>query len=271
MCAFYEVSRSGYYDWKKQDVPEVSTDEKDLVVMIEECQRKNKQRLGYRRVALWLAREKHLTVNHKRVLRITRKYRLQSVIRRRRITRYKGNGDLQYENILKRDFHANTPNEKWVTDISYIITPGETLYLSAIRDLFDNFIVAFKTSNRQSYPLVEDTIKSALSTERPKQNIIFHSDQGGQYRSHEHWKIVQTNPLTPSMSAPASPGDNALAENFFSIFKTECIYLDRPKTLEEATDLTREFVEYYNYDRIQLIGSTPFETRRRWFDEHSMN
>ena len=73
------------------------------------------------------------------------------------------------------------------------------------------------------------------------------------------------------MSAPASPGDNALAENFFSIFKTECIYLDRPKTLEEATDLTREFVEYYNYDRIQLIGSTPFETRRRWFDEHSMN
>ena len=99
MCAFYEVSRSGYYDWKKRDVPEVSTDEKDLVVMIEECQRKNKQRLGYRRVALWLAREKHLTVNHKRVLRITRKYRLQSVIRRRRITRYKGNGDLQYENI----------------------------------------------------------------------------------------------------------------------------------------------------------------------------
>jgi putative transposase len=269
MCAFYEVSRSGYYDWKKRGIPEVTADEKDLVVMIEECQRKNKHRLGYRRVVLWLAREKKLKVNHKRVLRITRKYRLQSIIRRRKIKHYKGNSNLKYENILNRDFHANKPNEKWVTDISYIITPGGTLYMSAIRDLFDNFVVAYKTSNRQNYPLVEETIKSALSTERPKQNVIFHSDQGGQYRSFEHWNITHTNPLIPSMSAPGSPGDNAQAENFFSIFKTECIYLDRPETPEEAADLTGEYIEYYNYNRIQLTGLTPFETRRRWFDEHA--
>ena len=125
----------------------------ELVELNEECQRKHKRRYGYRWVTLWLKNEKGMTVNHKKVLRITGKYNLLSVIRRRRLNRYVLNGNLVYENILNRNFHADSPNQKWVTDISYIITPAGTLYFSAIRDLYDNFIVAYKTAKRQDYSL----------------------------------------------------------------------------------------------------------------------
>lgn len=268
MCDFYEISRSGYYAWKKRDnIP--SEQEIQLVNMIEECQGIHKRKYGYRRVGLWLLHKKGVSVNHKKILRLTRKYGLQSVIRRRRLGRYKPNGNIVYANILNRDFYADCPNKKWVTDISYIVTPGGTLYLSAIRDLFDNYIVSHKTARRQDYNLVENTIRSALEIERPTEKIILHSDQGGQYRSYEHKMITEQNPLIPSMSAPGTPGDNACAENFFSIFKTECIRLEKPQTPDEAEVLTNEFLDYYNYRRLQLrSGLSPYEERRRWYDDN---
>lgn len=268
MCDFYEVSRSGYYAWKNRDnIP--SKEETEIVSMIMECQKTHKQKYGYRRVSLWLRNEKGVKVNHKKVLRLAREYGLQSIIRRRRFGRYKTNGKLVYANVLNRDFHAACPNEKWVTDISYIITPNGTLYLSAIRDLFDNYIVAYKTASRQDYKLVGSTIMAALKNEKPTGEIILHSDQGAQYRSYDHKKMTEQNSLLPSMSAPGMPGDNACAENFFSIFKTECINLEKPQTPEEADVLTCEFLDYYNYQRIQLrSGLSPYEERCRWYDKN---
>jgi len=103
----------------------------------------------------------------------------------------------------------------------------------------------------------------------PGGKVLLHSDQGGQYCSYDHKAILEENDLEPSMSAPGSPGDNALAENFFSIFKAECIYLEKPKTPEEAEFVTKEFLDYYNYQRIETRrGLTPYEIRRRWFDSH---
>lgn len=266
MCRFYKVSRSGYYAWQDR-----STDKQgdiELVRLIEECQKKHKRRYGYRRVCIWLRQEKGLVVNHKRVLRIMGRYNLLSVVRRRRLYKYVPNGNLKYANVLNRDFHANRPNQKWVTDISYVITPVGTLYLSAIRDLYDNFIVAFKISKRQNYNLVENTIKAALDAETPKGKIILHSDGGGQYRSYDHMAVIRKAGFIPSMSAPASPGDNACAENFFSIFKAECIYLEHPQSPEKAAQLTVEFIDYYNYERIQTrSGLTPYAERRLWYDE----
>jgi transposase InsO family protein len=133
MCKFYCVSRQGYYDWTvRQEEPNPDA---ALIEMIKECQRKNKNRLGYRRVQKWLKREKGLTVNHKKILRITSRNNLLSAIRRRKVTKYKPNGNLKYENVLNRKTHSDTPNTDWVTDISYIIMPDGTAYLSAIRDL----------------------------------------------------------------------------------------------------------------------------------------
>lgn len=147
------------------------------------------------------------------------KYNLLSVIRRKKLYKFKLNGNLKYANILNRNFHVDMPNCKWVTDISYIITPEGVLFLSAIRDLYDNYVVAYKMSTRQEYALVSETIRAALDLEKPKQKVILHSDGGGQYRSFGYHDDTDAGGITPSMSRPGTPGDNAMAENFFSILK----------------------------------------------------
>lgn len=266
MCEFYCVSRSGYYSWKKRD-PAKSKDI-ELVKLINECHVYHKRRYGYRRVKLWLEREKGVCVNHKRVLRVMNKYNLLSVIRRKKLYKFKLNGNLKYANILNRNFHVDMPNCKWATDISYIITPEGVLFLSAIRDLYDNYVVAYKMSTRQEYALVSETIRAALDLEKPKQKVILHSDGGGQYRSFGYHDDTDAGGITPSMSRPGTPGDNAMAENFFSILKTECIHMEKPKTISDARELTEQFINYYNYNRLQLTGKTPYETRREWFDTY---
>lgn len=239
-CKFYNVSRRGYYDWLvRQERPNPDA---ELIEMIEECQKKNKNRMGYRRVKLWLNSEKQLNINHKKVLRITNQNNLVSKIRRKKVFKFRSNGNLRYENILNGDFHSDIPNEKWVTDISYIIMSDGTLYLSAIRDLCGNFVVAYRYAQRQTYPLVKNTIQDALEAEKPEKPPILHSDGGGQYRSFDHKDLIKLTGLTASMSRPARCGDNAMAENFFSIFKSECIYLEKPTTMDEAAKLTDEFL-----------------------------
>jgi hypothetical protein len=115
MCLFYGISRSGYYAWKtRKDAPSKDI---ELVELIEECQRKHKRRYGYRRVALWLKNEKGMMVNHKKVLRITGKYNLLSVIRRRRLHRYVPNGNLVYENILNSNFRAQKAYHQLTGDL----------------------------------------------------------------------------------------------------------------------------------------------------------
>lgn len=240
----------------------------ELVKLIEACQNQHKRRYGYRRVKLWLKREKQITVNHKRVLRVMNRYGLLSVIRRRKLHRYQPNGNLIYANLLSRDFHADVSTTKWVTDITHIIMPGGKLYLSAIRDLYDQSIVAYRMARRQDYSLVGRTISAALKAEHPLNKVILHSDQGGQYRSFGYHNDAEANGLTPSMSAPGTPGDNALAENFFSILKTECIYLEKPDTPEIVEKLTSDFLHYYMNNRITHLGKTPAEVRRAWFDAH---
>ena len=183
MCEFFEVSRSGYYAWlKRKDKPD-----KDSVFasVIADCHRKSKQTYGYRRVKIWLLRETSLVINHKAVLRIMRKYNLLSEIRRPRPLYQRQSQFKTYEDKLKRNFKATKANQKWVTDISYIQTKQGILYLSMIKDLYDNFIVAYDAGTIQDNALVYRTIKKA--TEKP----ILHSDQGFQYTSHGYMKLTK--------------------------------------------------------------------------------
>ena len=147
MCRFFEVSRSGYYDYVKRiDNPDRDI---ELAELIRTCQKETYSTYGYRRVQIWLDRKKNIRRNPKTVLRIMQKYNLLSVIRRKRYQKY-GESLHRYPNLLNRDFHADRPNQKWVTDISYIKTDQGFLYLSIIRDLFDNSIVAYRTGTEQS-------------------------------------------------------------------------------------------------------------------------
>ena len=261
MCKFFEVSRSGYYDFVKRiDKPEQDT---ELANEIRICQRSTDNTYGYRRVWLWLEHRK-IHRNPKTVLRVMKKYGLLSEIRRRRKWVNLGQQLHRYDNLLKRQFHADRPNTKWVTDISYIHTKEGVLYLSMIRDLYDNSIVAYKTATRQTVSLVLDTIRLAMKKEKKRvaAELQLHSDQGFQYTSPGYFNLTQSYGITPSMSSKGNPYDNAMAENFFSILKTECIYRHKPKTFKEADDLIDRYIHFYIYERIQTkTGVAPLTLR----------
>ena len=258
MCRFFGVSRSGYYGYvSRMDIP---AKDLSLVEKIMECQEKCGKTYGYRRVHIWLERQ-GIHHNPKTILRVMQKYNLLSVVRRKK---YRNYGDClhKYPNLLNRDFNAERPNQKWVTDISYIKTNQGTLYLSIIRDLFDNSIVAYKTGTEQNTNLVLSTIREAKKKEKVTAELQLHSDQGFQYSSHQYFKLTKSYNITPSMSRKGNPYDNALAENFFSILKTECIYRTKLQTYEDARLLIGEYIHFYNNERIQLKTKlTPQEMR----------
>ena len=261
MCRFFDVSRSGYYDFVKR----LNKPEKDAVLAqrIEECQNKVDNTYGYRRVWKWL-KDRNIVRNPKTVLRVMKKYGLLSEIRRRRKWVNLGQQVHKYQNLLKRQFRTNSPNTKWVTDISYIHTKEGVLYLSMIRDLYDNSIVAYKTATRQTVNLVLDTIRLAMKKEKKRvaAELQLHSDQGFQYTSQAYFKLTQSYGIIPSMSSKGNPYDNAMAENFFSILKTECIYRHKPRTLQEANDLIDRYIHFYNHERIQnKTGVAPLTLR----------
>ena len=261
MCRFFDVSRSGYYDFLKR----LNKPEKDAVLAqrIEECQNKVDNTYGYRRVWKWL-KDRNIKRNPKTVLRVMKKYGLLSEIRRRRKWVNLGQQVHKYQNLLKQQFQTNRPNTKWVTDISYIHTKEGVLYLSMIRDLYDNSIVAYKTATRQTVNLVLDTIRLAMKKEKKRvaAELQLHSDQGFQYTSQAYFKLTQSYGIIPSMSSKGNPYDNAMAENFFSILKTECIYRHKPRTISEAQHMIDDYIFFYNHERIQTkTGVAPLTLR----------
>jgi len=260
MCRFFEVSRSGYYNFVHRIGKKAH--DYELAELIRAQQKKCDQTYGYRRMWKWLRRTKKIMRNPKTILRIMKKYELLSDIRRPRKRRQMGQQVHRYENLLNRQFNADKPNQKWVTDISYIHTGQGILYLSMIRDLYDNSIVAHKTGTNQSVNLVLDTIRMAMAKEKVAAELQLHSDQGSQYTSQAYFELTKEYGITPSMSRRGNCYDNAMAENFFSILKTECIYRHQPKTFEEANHLIDNYIYFYNHQRIQLkTGEAPLTLR----------
>jgi len=259
MCKLFDVSRSGYYRFAR-----ISHEpEKDawLAEQIRQCQEQSKGTYGYRRVWKWLDK-RGIHKNPKTVLRVMKKYGLLSQVRRKRKWKQMGQQMHKYNNLLNREFSAQHPNRKWVTDISYIHTKQGVLYLSMIRDLYDNSIVAYKTSGSQTVSLVLDTIKLAMKKEKITENLQLHSDQGFQYTSSAYHNLTTQYGITPSMSRRGNCYDNAMAENFFSILKSECIYRKKPDTFHEAKRRIDEYIHFYNHERIQLkTGEAPLTLR----------
>jgi transposase InsO family protein len=264
MCRFFKVSRSGYYGF----VSRIGRSEKDkeLADMIREQQEQRCfKTYGYRRIWRWLKESKGICRDPKTILRIMEKYDLLSAIRRKRKWRNMGQHLHRYENLLNRNFQAAKPNQKWVTDISYIQTKQGILYLSMIRDLFDNSIVAYKTGTEQTVNLVLDTVRLAMRKEKEKVTgeLQLHSDQGFQYTSQAYFNLTKEYCITPSMSRKGNPYDNALAENFFGTLKVECIYRHKPETLDEARTMIDRYIHFYNTERIQLkSGLAPLALRQ---------
>lgn len=186
MCEFFGVSRSGHYAFvRRLDRPEKDA---ALAEVIAQQRERSFGTYGYRQMWLWL-KSRGIFRNPKTVLRVMKKYGLLSGIRRRR----KWQQVHRYKNLLNREFHADKPNSKWVTDISYIHTKQGVLYLSMSRDLYDNSIVAYKTGTQQTVNLVLHTIRLAMKREKKRgaAELQLHSDQGLQYTPQAYFNLIQ--------------------------------------------------------------------------------
>ena len=262
MCELFEVSRSGYYAWRnRQKQANKAQWLEDLIV---ECQKSCKQTYGIHRVRRWIQRQIGRLVNLKAILRVMRKLNLLSVVRRRRpYTRYQ-QAVHKYPNLLNRSFEQANPNQFWVTDITYIPMPGGMLYMCAVLDLCGKVVLAWKISTAMSSSLVTDTIREALKREKVTDGLALHSDQGSQYTSQAYFDLTQAYHISPSMSSPGCPYDNAAMENFFGTLKTECLYRAHFTTRTELEQLVTEYVDFYNFERISLKnGLTPVEIRSK--------
>lgn len=262
MCSVFGVSRSGYYAWRKRQ-GEAPKDQW-LVDLIIECQQLCKQTYGIRRVRLWLQKRKGKNVNLKAILRIMRKLDLLAQIRRRRpYTRYR-QAVHKYPDLLQRAFMQPLPNKFWATDITYIPIPTGMLYMCAVIDLCDRMVLAYRIGNAMNASLVTDTIGDALQTEKVTGGLNLHSDQGSQYTSQAYFDLSESYHFSPSMSSPGCPYDNAIMENFFGTFKTECLYRARYSSRCELEQIVAEYIHFYNFERITLKnGLTPFEIRSK--------
>lgn len=262
MCEFFGISRAAYYEWN-QKVTQPDTDHAHLAV-VQEAYEQSHKTYGYRRITLWLRKYKGLCLNHKLVLRLMNKLNIRSIARQRKI--YRKITTLEtyhhYENILNRGFTASQPNQKWVTDVTYLLTQQGWAYLSTIKDLFDGFIVAHQVGKENSLALVLNTLRQAKQKEKVTAGLILHSDQGTQYTSQAYFVLTQEYTITPSMSRPGNCWDNAPIENFFSHFKEEAWRHVKAPTFQQAQQIVDDYIAFYNYERIQLkTKQTPYETR----------
>ncbi len=262
MCAFLGVSRAAYYKWVKNlEKPDPDAERLEQVQQVYEA---SHQTYGYRRLTIYLQDRQGLCINHKAVLRLMHKLGIRSVARKP--NPYKKVEELgsyhRYPNVLARDFSACAPNQKWVTDITYIRLLQGWAFLSVIKDLFDGFIVGHVLHGRNDIALVTQTIQQAQENEKVTEGLILHSDQGAQYTSHAYYALTAQYNLTPSMSRRGNCWDNAPAENFFSHLKEEYLRHFPLPSFEQAKQLVTEYIYFYNYERIQLkTRQTPYETR----------
>jgi transposase InsO family protein len=262
MCAFFGISRAAYYAWvRRLDQPDPDA---GRMAMVQEAYDASHQTYGYRRIQIWIQQKRKVTINHKAVLRLMNKIGIRSIARKRKAQKKLDEYESyhRYLNILDRDFTANQPNQKWVTDVTYIHTQQGWAYLSTIKDLYDGFIVAHRFERNNSINLVIKTLKQAQKKEKVTDGLVLHSDQGHQYRSHPYHVLTNEYNITPSMSRRGNCWDNAPMENFFGHLKEEAIRRVKNPTFQQAQQIIDDYVYFFNHERIQLkTKQTPYQVR----------
>jgi putative transposase len=252
LCRIAKVSKSGYYKWLyRQANPSAKQMEDEATkTKILASYHKVKGIYGYRRIKISLQKEHGVTVNHKRVYRLMQVLGIQSRIRKKRKYFGRPESTVVSENHLNRNFTATKPNEKWVTDITFLSVQGQWLYLSVLLDLFNNEVVSYRISERNDLSLVLETVKAAVKKRKAK-GVLLHSDQGHQYTSRQYHKLLSDSKITVSMSRRGNCLDNACVESFFGHLKSECIYLESFKSKEDLETAVRRYVHFYNHKRFQ--------------------
>lgn len=244
----------------------------DKYAAVKECIKsvfhEHKGRYGYRRVTVEL-RNRGFVINHKTVQRLMGELHLKSMIRRVRYRSYKGAVGRIAPNVIDRNFAAVAPNRKWATDVTQINVGSAKLYLSPILDMFNGEIISYNISRAPNLEQVYDMLDKAFAKFNDLDGLILHSDQGWQYQHCGYRQRLEEHHIVQSMSRKGNCLDNAMAENFFGIMKSELLYaekFDSPEAFMKALD---EYIVYYNNKRIKLRlnGKSPVQYRTLFFNQ----
>lgn len=222
----------------------------------------NQGRYGYRRITMEL-HNRGYQINHKTVQRLMKILHLKCRVRVKKYRSYKGEIGKIAPNILKRDFRATAPNQKWTTDITEFALFGEKLYLSPILDMYNGEIVSYEISDRPVLEQVLNMLDKAFCRVPDGAGLVFHSDQGWQYQHKAYQKRLKDKGIRQSMSRKGNCLDNSIMENFFGLLKSELLYLREFSSMEEFRIELERYIDYYNNKRIKakLKGLSPVEYR----------
>lgn len=264
------MARSVFYYYRskmrKSDKYEV---EKRLIKNIFDC---NQGCYGYRRITMEL-RSQGFVINHKTVQRLMGRLNLKCQIRRVRYRSYRGEIGKIAPNIVDRNFNCSKPNEKWATDVTQININDERLYLSPILDMYNGEIVSYSISKSQNLDLINDMLEKAFKKVKNTEGIIFHSDQGWQYQHYSYQMALKSHGMVQSMSRKGNCLDNAMAENFFGIMKSELLYQNKFSSAKQFMTALESYIDYYNNRRIKarLGGMSPVCYRKIHFKEDTLD
>lgn len=258
-----KLPKSTYYDALKNIYKEDS--KKEIKDKIEEIYHKNKGRYGHRRIRAELLNQ-GIKLNKKTVLKYMKELNLNCKIRVVKYNSYKGTVGRIAPNLLERNFVAENPNEKWVTDVTQINFKETKIFLSPIIDLYNGEVISHNISLRPNMNQINDMLDKAFAKIDDNTDLILHSDQGWQYQMKDYSNRLKGKGIRQSMSRKANCLDNAVAESWFGTLKTELIYSDEIKkiqTLEELIQKIEEYIKYYNEERIKekLDGKSPVQYR----------
>ena len=247
MCRVFEVSRSGFYRWCKRPESRRQIENRRLDAHIKAIYMRNKGRYGSPKITAEL-RSQGWKVSKNRVARRMKQAGLKSVVRRK----YRPTTDSKHShpvapNLLQRNFTASAPDRVWVTDITYIATQRGWLYLTVFLDLFSRLVVGWSLSSSLSKESVLTALHRAIARRNPTAGLIIHSDRGVQYACKAFRKIIKKHHFIQSMSRKADCWDNAVAESFFSILKSELVHRQRFVGPKDALRSIFEYIEvFYN-------------------------
>lgn len=263
MCWLAGVSRAGYY----RNLAEQEPAEEDMQVRaaIQEIALAHRRRYGYRRITAEL-RRRGMRVNHKRVVRLMREDNLLAIRQRKYVLTTESDHELEVYLNLARRMKLTGVNQLWVADLTYIRLRNEFVYLAAILDAWSRRVIGWALDRSLASRLAVRALERAIAARHPKPGLVHHSDQGVQYASLDYVTLLQAHGITPSMSRPANPYDNATCESFMKTLKQEEIYCRQYRDMEELERHVEEFLErYYNHERLHsaLGYRTPAEFEKQ--------
>lgn len=254
------IPRSTYY-YHLKNLNRVDKYE-DVKSVIAQIYHENKGRYGYRRITLEL-RNREYIINHKTVQKLMKQLGLKCMVRIKKYKSYRGKVGKVAPNFLQRNFTADKPNQKWVTDVTEFSMFGKKLYLSPILDLYNGEIVSYNISERATFHQTTDMLKKAFEKIPDYTLLILHSDQGWQYQMRGYQHLLKQKGIIQSMSRKGNCFDNAVIENFFGLLKSELLYLQKFDTVDQFIEELKAYIDYYNNKRIKskLKGLSPVQYR----------